>query len=475
MTDLLKLSLQKELEELEKEEQIFDRKISQFLEESDDKNPFGLKTLQKLLAETFGEAPDFDAIANACASLETQISESNKIAEKVSGSVRELDLQRSRAQHALTIVEEAKELSNCLKGLKEVMVQDDLTKAVHHIRRFHQLDLSILQGSPEFEEMSTLKGNLKNVVFERFEKAILSNELESMKKTCHLIGPLDLASESNGLYQSYAAEWLEKRLEEIDESNAKHNVQNLSTLYNICAAFVQEQMPLATSGFSSSCGDIELLQKVYFEGGARAANLMRNYLAETQTKKRISEINAMMMREFANNGFGLARPQDNTPQKTTAFSSEISIEMDRSLDDLAQLLQYTETYDRFMRHIAQNLGNDHPSKADSSKKEAFPGVPGVFEGTILPDRTSVEEAAGEVSALYAEMEGALFKISVHKALLIDKVLPQSNTSSCVEDTFFIAHRCAKRAFATGHYLAASAVLNHISNVLSSLWFFYIFF
>jgi len=64
---------------------------------------------------------------------------------------------------------------------------------------------------------------------------------------------------------------------------------------------------------------VDLIVKFLEKCQNRAANLMRNYLAETQTKKRISEINAMMMREFANNGFGLARPQDNTPQKTTAL------------------------------------------------------------------------------------------------------------------------------------------------------------
>ena len=52
-----------------------------------------------------------------------------------------------------------------------------------------------------------------------------------------------------------------------------------------------------------------------------------------------------------------------------------------------------------------------------------------------------------------------------KAIAVDEVAPGAAASSCAEDAFFVAQRCAKRALATGHAGAASAVVNHAGNTL----------
>lgn len=52
-----------------------------------------------------------------------------------------------------------------------------------------------------------------------------------------------------------------------------------------------------------------------------------------------------------------------------------------------------------------------------------------------------------------------------KAIGLDEIATGSTTSSCAEDAFFVAQRCAKRALATGHAGAASAVVNHVGNTL----------
>ncbi|CAN0423193.1 unnamed protein product, partial [Ectocarpus fasciculatus] len=59
----------------------------------------------------------------------------------------------------------------------------------------------------------------------------------------------------------------------------------------------------------------------------------------------------------------------------------------------------------------------------------------------------------------------LLEASVSKAIAVDEVAPGAAASSCAEDAFFVAQRCAKRALATGHAGAASAVVNHVGNTL----------
>ena len=59
----------------------------------------------------------------------------------------------------------------------------------------------------------------------------------------------------------------------------------------------------------------------------------------------------------------------------------------------------------------------------------------------------------------------LLEVSVAKAIALDEISAGSATTSCAEDAFFVAQRCAKRGLATGHAGAASAVVNHAANTL----------
>ncbi|KAG5177880.1 hypothetical protein JKP88DRAFT_248479, partial [Tribonema minus] len=115
-------------------------------------------------------------------------------------------------------------------------------------------------------------------------------------------------------------------------------------------------------------------------------------------------------------------------------------ELDAALDELALMLQHTESYDRFLRHLVEGVEASHPKAGDDLHREKSPSTPAIIDGPVLPERTKLEEAAGEVSALYAELEAGLFRCSLRKALAIDEVHGHGGlvTSSCVEDAFFVA-------------------------------------
>lgn len=70
-----------------------------------------------------------------------------------------------------------------------------------------------------------------------------------------------------------------------------------------------------------------------------------------------------------------------------------------------------------------------------------------------------------VLQLFTPPARKLLEASVSKAIAVDEVAPGAAASSCAEDAFFVAQRCAKRALATGHAGAASAVVNHAGNTL----------
>ncbi|CAN0486836.1 unnamed protein product, partial [Ectocarpus sp. 8 AP-2014] len=118
---------------------------------------------------------------------------------------------------------------------------------------------------------------------------------------------------------------------------------------------------------------------------------------------------------------------------------------------------------------APTNGEDGESKTAGGGGAAAAERPSVLPAPILepvmPARTRLQEAGAEVAVYYSQIEGQLLEASVSKAIAVDEVAPGAAASSCAEDAFFVAQRCAKRALATGHAGAASAVVNHVGNTL----------
>ncbi|KAG5181195.1 hypothetical protein JKP88DRAFT_322384 [Tribonema minus] len=275
----------------------------------------GLQRLRLCLQQVEAARPDFAALRGAGAALSAQISEGHATAERVSGAVRGLDARRARAAAALTRVDEAVELRGCAEGVRGAMARGDLGAAVHHVRRFHQLDAAALSGSAELAEMAAIQEplrlvvleggghdmaavqeSLRSVVLSRFEAAVRADSRDGIVAGCPLLGPLGLAAAAKGPFMEFARGLLGSTLAELDAAApaGAPATHALSALYNSCAAFLQQQVPLAASGLAASCGDVDLLRMVHDECGARAAAVMQRHLRERKVKQQVKEVGSTL-------------------------------------------------------------------------------------------------------------------------------------------------------------------------------------
>eukprot|EP00903_Cladosiphon_okamuranus_P008470 g8137.t1 len=444
----------------------------------------GRGDLAKCLVELSGSVPDFPGLEEKAGGLLAQIEDGHGMAERVSRSVRRLDDIQMRVQRALALVEDVINLKGCAQGVRAAVQAGDLAEAATYAKRFREIDAGALADSGEMVDMDEAVEGLASAVLERFETAVLDMDEPGIAAACPLLAPLGLATKGQELYLGFARRALEAQLEaEVGDESAP-TTQRLPAIYNVSAAFLRRQVPIAAAGLAPCLGDVALVRVITKECGDRAATVLEKHLQE----KAVASWAAEGVEGW---GVGLgAGDAAGTAEGNAAAAAEVLGKADALLEELAVLTQHTESYDRFVKFLVMEVESAHPSQeevdlatpqgADGESKTAGgdgggsgsgiaasrPSVlPAPILEPVMPARTRLQEAAAEVAVYYSQIEGQLLEASVSKAIAVDEVAPGAVASSCAEDAFFVAQRCAKRALATGHAGAASAVVNHAGNTL----------
>ncbi|CAB1096950.1 unnamed protein product [Ectocarpus sp. CCAP 1310/34] len=421
--------------------------------------------LAQCLEELSGSVPDFPGLEEKASALLAQIEDGHGMAERVSRSVRRLDDIQMRVQRALALVEDVINLRGCAEGVRAAVQAGDLAEAATYVRRFREIDAGALADSGEMVDMDEAVRGLSSAVLERFETAVLDMDEPGIAAACPLLAPLGLATRGQELYLGFARRALEAELEAGAGDGSLPATQSLPAIYNTSAAFLRRQVPVAAAGLAPCLGDVALVRVVTRECGDRAATVLEKHLREHSVASWAA---------------------DGVEGAAAAAAAEVLGKADALLEELAVLTQHTESYDRFVKFLVMEVEGAHPSQEefeatraptngeDGESKTGGGGgaaaerpsvLPAPILEPVMPARTRLQEAGAEVAVYYSQIEGQLLEASVSKAIAVDEVAPGAAASSCAEDAFFVAQRCAKRALATGHAGAASAVVNHVGNTL----------
>ncbi|CBJ31353.1 conserved unknown protein [Ectocarpus siliculosus] len=449
--------------------------------------------LAQCLEELSGSVPDFPGLQEKAGALLAQIEDGHGMAERVSRSVRRLDDIQMRVQRALALVEDVINLRGCAEGVRAAVQAGDLAEAATYVRRFREIDAGALADSGEMVDMDEAVRGLSSAVLERFETAVLDMDEPGIAAACPLLAPLGLATRGQELYLGFARRALEAELEAGSGDGSLPATQGLPAIYNTSAAFLRRQVPVAAAGLAPCLGDVALVRVVTRECGDRAATVLEKHLREQSVASWAADGVEGWGVAGAAGGGGAAGGTEGGGgggggSAAAAAAAEVLGKADALLEELAVLTQHTESYDRFVKFLVMEVESAHPSQEefdatraptngeDGESKTAGGGggaaaaerpsvLPAPILEPVMPARTRLQEAGAEVAVYYSQIEGQLLEASVSKAIAVDEVAPGAAASSCAEDAFFVAQRCAKRALATGHAGAASAVVNHVGNTL----------
>jgi hypothetical protein len=307
----------------------------------------------------------------------------------------------------------------------------------------------------------------------------------------------------------------------------------LARIYNAAVTHLRHHLPMVAYSLGNADGDAALVQLIHIEVEKRTLGIIREYVRQqglTSLHSRAGDVaNQIEERYLSDNseedlfGENISQAEGSQLQKKEAFEvmddCGFKVELgsfsdiNANMDEVALLMQHTESYERFIRHAiheiekARSLRKEHKQAERRNERklelenegkdftneeiEAFELKEKILKEQhrsqdVLPSQTQLNELIAEVGGYYSglervfllgSMQRAFFGInypderSYSKLTILPPDRPKNALgalalqTSVVEECLFAAQRSTLRAFATGHSGTASAAANFCADTL----------
>ncbi len=525
----------------------------------------------------FSQQQNDDPLSTSKACTESILNSLTKVASggsAASTTLRNLESQRRSTDTAAKDVGAALTLRTSSSKATDALGARRYDEAVKAVSEFETVNASerakIIAGPHALRAHERTRDVLQRTVLERFESAVHNGDLRELSNLTPLLGLLNMADKGVGLYLKFAqdnlAAVMNKGLEVDEQVEEKQMIQKqeaeagvkisraearrredvkkeggevtvctkLAKIYNAAVTFLRHHLPMVAYSLGDADGDAALVQLINAEVEKRSIDVIRQYLM----MKQISKVNmrsntvAGMIEEKYMSGDGLQYDEqdlfdggkaDSGEDKKTildrmddcGFKNELGtfVQINSNLDELALLLQHTESYERFIRHAVDEVNKARKlrkeQRHEESKRKWMQDMENegkdatVEEATkfdeqvremerkqrfqdVLPAQTQLNDIVVETGGYYSGLERTFLLASLQRSFQSVSIeddrthspitiLPSNQPpnaagksalqTSVVEECLYAAQRSTLRAFATGHSATASAASNFCVDIL----------
>ncbi|KAA0039804.1 conserved oligomeric Golgi complex subunit 4 [Cucumis melo var. makuwa] len=377
------------------------------------------------------------------------------LADQVSAKVRDLDLAQSRVNSTLLRIDAIVERGNCIEGVKKALDSEDYESAAKYVQTFLQIDDKYKDsGSDQREQLLESKKLLEGIVRKRLSAAVDQRDHAMILRFIRLYSPLGLEEEGLQVYVGYLKKVIgmrsrlefENLVELMEQQYQNHNVgsnQNqinfvggLTNLFKDIVLAIEENDEI----LRSLCGEdgiVYAICELQEECDSRGSLLLKKYMEYRKLAQLSSEINAQNKNLLAVGG-----PEGPDPREVELY-----------LEELLMLMQLGEDYTEFMVSKIKGLSSIDPELVPRATKAFRSG--------------SFSKAIQDITGFYVILEGFFMVENVRKAIKIDEPVPDSLTTSMVDDVFYVLQSCLRRAISTSNISSLIAVLSGGSSLLSN--------
>ncbi|XP_023004265.1 conserved oligomeric Golgi complex subunit 4-like [Cucurbita maxima] len=378
------------------------------------------------------------------------------LADQVSAKVRDLDLAQSRVNSTLLRIDAIVERGNCIEGVKKALDSEDYESAAKYVQTFLQIDDKYKDsGSDQREQLLESKKQLEGIVRKRLSAAVDQRDHPTILRFIRLYSPLGLEEEGLQVYVGYLKKVIgmrsrlefENLVELMEQQYQTHNVgsnQNqvnfvggLTNLFKDIVLAVEENDEI----LRSLCGEdgiVYAICELQEECDSRGSLILKKYVEYRKLAQLSSEINAQSKNLLAVGG----GPEGPDPREIELY-----------LEELLTLMQLGEDYTEFMVSKIKCLSYIDPELVPRATKAFRSG--------------SFSKAVQDITGSYVILEGFFMVENVRKAIKIDELVPDSLTTSMVDDVFYVLQSCLRRAISTSNISSLIAVLSGASSLLSN--------
>ncbi|XP_041375070.1 conserved oligomeric Golgi complex subunit 4-like [Gigantopelta aegis] len=444
--------IQKALDDLCTKEFVIDEELKDLLDHQN--------MLETKMSGLHKALPNLQILKTDSRQLSSMISFTSTLAENVSSKVRKLDVAKSRVTECIQRVEDILDLKFSTDGVQTALQNEDYEQAAAHIHRYRNLDEHVIRMSADADEGSTLdtsfrllheaEEKLKSIVTTKFDAAVHAADVASVErffKIFPLLGQHDEGLTKFGKYLSaQLSETADKNLKlalNSDPDDKRANVlfaDTITLLFEGIARVVEIHQPLVETYYGPGKLIIimRLLQK---ECDRQSRKIIEHF-------KRQREYDRMSQRVH----------QSLMILKQTSADKLDPRELDVLLSEVVLINARSELYFRFFRR--RSVSDLEIGQQDANK--------------LAEETTNIEEFLNncdlsrlmqELVGSYIMMEEYFMREMVLKAVHVDSVEEGSQTSSMVDDAFFIVKKSVRRAISSSSVDGVCAMLNHVSSIL----------
>lgn len=382
------------------------------------------------------------------------INYTNDLAEKVSAKVRHLDLARSRVCECQSRVNDILDLQLCSQGVATALKNEDYEQGAAHVHRYLSMDQKLLERTAEdvsgdrtsiTSSLATLQQaalELRTVVTHKFDEAVKSEDLASVERFFKIFPLLGMHSEGLKKFCLYLCSKLQETCQknlksalDVKSSDKRAPVifaDTITLLFEGIARIVEVHQPIIETYYGPGrlFTSITILQK---ECDRQIKKIIAEFMKQRSISKKVQTINDYLRKQ---QGGEKADPK----------------ELDLLLGEITIMHARSELYIRFLRRrISSDL---EISTTDTTQRKAS-----INDFETFVNNSELARSMQELLGAYLALERYFLEESVNKAIGMDCLDQEQQTSSMVDDVFFIVKKCVRRAISSWSIDGVCAVVN----------------
>ncbi|KAK5103304.1 Golgi transport complex subunit 4 [Lithohypha guttulata] len=430
---------------------------------------------QKDLQKEFGRLDLFRANlsiqgAKTRAISNGMLSDAASTANRISGSVKRLDLEQSRVQETLTVVEQVRELKACVLGVLGSMgAPQDWETAADYLSRASKIPDEVIDGAfaarvvPTAEVPDSPRITLENAseslcgLFQReFDKAVKDNDGAKITRFFKLFPLINRPEVGLDVYARYA-------------KDGYFYANALTKLFEHIAQIVDGHGGLVERhyGPGKMIGVIERLQN---EADRQGGIILDTWSDERRVDRRMTDIKSyaytFLVQSFlpAQRGGGTPRTSSPALGRSSEDDSIDMKEVDALLGEITTMLSKWSLYTKFVAQKSDSLGDD-----------SEPIIP-----SFLTNSSLMKKVEDRLVTPFNTMTTFFFRRSVEKAFQLDEPPPDlslnprqplkstpPHVSSAIEDIMYIANKVIQQTLATSQVTVITSIISTLGRVMGS--------
>lgn len=413
-------------------------------------------------------------------------------ANRISSSVKKLDLEQSRVKATLTVVEQIRELKACVLGVAGSMgAPQDWETAAGYLSRASKLPKEVIDGDfaarvvPTAEVPDSPRVTLENaseslcsLFLREFDKAVKDNDGAKITRFFKLFPLINRSEVGLDIYGRYVCQGVATRARANINSGTGGNESKDGFFYANALTKLFEHVAQIIDGHGAlverhyGAGKMtRVIERLQVEADLQGGIILDTWSDERRVDRQLTDIKSYPYTFLVQSFHPPQRGSGGTPRNNSPVPGRVSEDegvdmknVDALLNEMTSMLGKWALYTRF---VSEKCHHDE----DATKAE----IP-----TFLLNSTLMKKVEDKLLTPFNTMTTFFFRRSVEKAFQLDeqpmdlslnphKPLGSNppHVTSAIEDIMYIINKVLQQSLATSQIKVVTSVVPTLSRVMGS--------